>query len=253
MCVLLGFGAFGIPVVWDIGMAVLGLLRSLTPMREVDARLQMAAYRGDLEEVADALADGAEVNAVDRRGRSTALGRASLAGHVKVVSFLLERGADANKCCPIYYAAERNQVEVATVLLSHGADPNRFTNDGVPSALLVASELGHVAMVTLLLSKGTIIGPRRTERTAIGQAAAGGHLDAVKVLLASGCALGDKDASGHTPLHRAAMHGRMELCDYLLKQGADPRCKNDAGETAHDLARRSNHGDVVALLEKGGK
>lgn len=35
-----------------------------------------------------------------------------------------------------------------------------------------------------------------------------------------------KDIEGNTPLHKAALNGHLELCKFLMDQGADPNFKN---------------------------
>lgn len=57
------------------------------------------------------------------------------------------------------------------------------------------------------------------------------------------------DSDGDTGLHQAAYNGHVEVCRFLVENGADTGKRNSRGKTALDLARKQGHGAVVALLE----
>ena len=60
---------------------------------------------------------------------------------------------------------------------------------------------------------------------ALLQAAAAGHADAVRSLLAQGAPVDGKDESDWTALHFAAAHGRTDIAAILLDRGADPNAR----------------------------
>ena len=75
-------------------------------------------------------------NIRDYGGGETLLHCAAYGGHLNVVEFLLERGADPNVqgddgWTPLHYAVSRYHVDVARVLLDHGADPTIRDNEGM--------------------------------------------------------------------------------------------------------------------------
>ena len=99
--------------------------------------LWSAARDGKLEDVREALAAGAKVDAKGEGG-ATALFYAAQYGHAEVVEFLAGRGADVNVAAVIDIgdrsyrvtalgaAALGGYADVVRALLKHGADPPEY-------------------------------------------------------------------------------------------------------------------------------
>lgn len=66
--------------------------------------------------------------------------------------------------------------------------------------------------------------------------------------LLAGADLSQKDFSGRTPLHFAALHDHTEAIEFLLDHGADPRCVDMLGETAANLAETARAAGATRLL-----
>ncbi|KAK4054224.1 hypothetical protein OIV83_001250 [Microbotryomycetes sp. JL201] len=60
--------------------------------------------------------------------------------------------------------------------------------------------------------------------------------------------LDELDSYGFSPLHLATDRGHAEAVRILLDAGADPLLQDEDGNIALDLARISEHDDIVALL-----
>lgn len=75
----------------------------------------------------------------------------------------------------------------------------------------------------------------------------------MNLLAASGAQINVRGDLGDTPLHLAAMRGRVRGAARLLELGADPELRNEFGETALDAARNGTHLEVARLLTRAGK
>ena len=96
--------------------------------------LWTAAKRGSLDEIHDALAGGAKINAQDKNG-ITPLCWSAMSGHKDAVADLVEAGADVNGCnsdgaTPLIAAAFLGRTKVIETLLEHGARIDVINDEG---------------------------------------------------------------------------------------------------------------------------
>jgi ankyrin repeat protein len=101
------------------------------------------------------------------------------------VERLLDKGASINTYCkggptPLHFAASRNKVEVAKVLLARGANVN--STQGGYTPLYLAVERGHVEMVELLLESGASVNASGLEKTPLQYAEEYGHKEVARIL-----------------------------------------------------------------------
>ena len=89
-------------------------------------------------------------------------------------------------------------------------------------AMLCAVQ-GWVELIDVLIRElGNQVDARDNYQfTPLHSAANGGHVSAIRALLALRHELNAQDYLGRTPLHYAAMHGRVAALEELLGQGAD--------------------------------
>jgi ankyrin repeat protein len=122
--------------------------------------LGLASFFGHLELVEYFLAQGAEVNTPSRNGlRVRPLNSAAAGQRLEIARLLLEHGADANArqgedFTPLHAAAENGQVEMVRLLLDHGADPRAAAGSGRTPADL-AREAGHAQAAQVLEEAGS--------------------------------------------------------------------------------------------------
>jgi ankyrin repeat protein len=114
-----------------------------------------------------------------------------------------------------------NDLELARAPLDEGADVNtgEWTYDG--PLLKIASELGYLAIVDLLLDRGANL--EATDdlgQTALTSAAGYGRAEVVGRLLDRGANLDAVDWLGQSALSNAACEGHDGLVEWLLSRGA---------------------------------
>jgi hypothetical protein len=79
-----------------------------------------------------------------------------------------------------------------------------------------------------------------------------GYVDAVKIALQYGAKVTfhDPELDGNTVLHEACVHGRMQCISVLLKYGASPTAKNDAGQVCHEVADTFDQEEIAAYVAR---
>ncbi|MGB7243091.1 MAG: ankyrin repeat domain-containing protein [Sulfitobacter sp.] len=119
------------------------------------SEIMIAARSGDLEQVRELLASGAEP---DPSGIATPLIFAAQGGHLEIVELLLEHGADpnanSNLGSPLQVAAQRGHLDVSRILLQFAADPNAAGGEFDNTPLHEAAKTGDVEIGRLLISHG---------------------------------------------------------------------------------------------------
>ncbi len=203
-----------------VGCNTLGDLRDLTKNS-----LLMAMRRGDAAGVKRLIRQGADINSVAIESTGDfPLGMAAVGGHLPVVQYLVEMGADKDTAnnsgvTPLYFAAQGGSLEVVQYLLQEGADKNQADIDGM-TPLFIAASGGHLAVVRYLVQQAADKNKANKHGvTALFVAARHGHLAVVQYLVQEGADL-NQAAGDITPLAAATVKGRIEVANYLREQGA---------------------------------
>jgi len=146
--------------------------------------LQLAAYRGNLQEVSRLLQEGIPVDS-----QNDFIGTA------------------------LHTAAAGDQLKVAELLISRGADINaNLKNDLGPTPLHIAVNRSHLDMAEFLIGKGAEVNADDDGNiTPLHHAAWNGNLDIAKLLISNGADINMKNNSGATPLITAASRRRKEM------------------------------------------
>ena len=154
---------------------------------------------------------------------------ASARGDVEAVRRLLREGADVNApqgdgMTALHWAAERDDVQLADVLLYAGARVDAGTRIGHYTPLHLAARGAGAKVVELLLDAGGDPNASTTNSgaTPLHLAAATGDPEVVGVLTGAGADVnGREGAWGQTPLIFAAANNRVAAIEVLLGAGAD--------------------------------
>jgi ankyrin repeat protein len=252
------------------------------------ARMIQAAEAGDNTTVRQFLAQGADINAQDDRGR-TPLMAATHGNHVETVRVLIEAGADINirdnrSDNPFLYAGAEGLLDILKLTIDAGAD-TRLTNRFGGTALIPAAERGHVEVVQELLNRTDVevnhinnLGwTALLEAIILGD---GGerHQQIVRLLVDHGANIMIADKDGVTPLEHArardfraieqilleaarvrdmgmsaaAEAGEADAVKVWLSQGASVHAQDKFGVTALIAAAYRNDLEIVDILIDAG-
>ncbi|KAL3668819.1 hypothetical protein V7S43_006112 [Phytophthora oleae] len=180
-------------------------------------------------------------------------------GHLFVVSdLLLLTELDANtlmdeNVSPLYLASQMGYVAIASLLLARGADPNFRRPAGGVSCLYIAAQEGHDRIVCLLVNAGADVHTKMHDMsTALHIAARMGRKTVSRSLLRHGARLNDQTRSGLTALYIASEEGHVKLVEFLLEVGAAIDVQTSSGATALFAAVHRGHIAVVKGLLLGG-
>jgi len=179
------------------------------------------------------------------------LREAAIIGDVNLVRTLIENGTDVDSFddaflkTALHQAAMRGQKEVVELLLAKGAEVNA-RDRGCYTPLHYASQRGHKEITELLIAKGSNVNAQnKAGDTPLDVALSQNHKEIADLLIQKGA-----DVS----LHTAAQHGLLEKLKELISKGTDVNAKNNAGETALEVAIQEYHQDIVRLLiDKGAE
>ncbi|KAI1051111.1 hypothetical protein LB506_010823 [Fusarium annulatum] len=197
---------------------------------------------------------------------NTPLHVASVAGHDSYVKLILRYLEPEHQCLleirnkklqtPLHFAAFNGHSKISRTLLGYGADPNALDCHKI-SPLWVASSKGYSEVVDELLSHGagkTITTPNKNGKTPLYSAAAGNHVEVVKILLGiPGISVNQQTTYGFTPLFIASRNGYHDVVELLLAADSiEKDSENWLGLTPLFAAIANGHLEVTKLLLSKG-
>ncbi len=226
------------------------------------SELHDALSRRDEARVVALLRDGADIEEHNSHGW-TPLMAASLHGQVDLARLLLDHGTDlhavnAEGKSAIHYAAMRGGAEAVRLLVRHGAGVNAADTFGAYTPLHLAAahcnrETVQETCAALLAAGADVDARTKWGTTALWSAAVAGRGDLVDFLLRHGADLETRDQEGRTVLIFVAKHGSIgDMVGRLVAHGADVNAQDAAGRTALMYAALSARRSAIdALLDSG--
>ncbi|KAJ3270747.1 putative G-protein coupled receptor 63 [Terramyces sp. JEL0728] len=212
----------------------------------------------DVQKVKDYIDSGKDLNVKDEQGQ-TPLHMASNFGHINIVRILLEYNADIESknsmgFTALHSAVMYGQLAVMKLLRKHMANIETQSNNGW-TPLHTAAKRGHLECVVYLVKAGVHLdSSNKLGLGALHLAVSGNHLKIAKFLIHHG-AYPDTEDVGYTPLHVAALVGRLECAKYLLQCGANMVInfswqdkQNGTGNTPLHLASVEGEIEIVKVF-----
>ncbi len=185
---------------------------------------------------------------------------AATSGNVDAVAIALRQGADLEAKdgggrTPLILAVTSDRVDVAWLLVALGADPD-VQDAQQDSAWLVTGVTGSVAMLEALLPANPDL--KLTNRfggVSVIPASERGHVDYVRRVVKTGMNVNHVNNLGWTALLEAVILGDgsaryQQIVQILLAAGADPAIADKDGVTALQHARNSGQTKIAQLLER---
>lgn len=232
-------------------IAILVLHAAATPAMD----LHEAVYAGDVQQVRQLIAAGADVRAPNQFG-ATPMALAAVVADPAMLQVLLNAGADADSPnaegeTALMVVARTGNVEAAKLLLKSGANLQAREQWGGQTALMWAAAQRQPEMIRFLLSRGARVNERATVRdwqrrvTAEGRpkdmyrggltpllySAREGCIECARVLLEGGADINLTDPDGTTPLVMALLNVKWDTAKFLIERGADINYWDVYGQT----------------------
>ncbi|WP_412679717.1 ankyrin repeat domain-containing protein [Brevibacillus choshinensis] len=199
-------------------------------IKKLNQALLKAVQQGETNTISQLLADGADINATDDTGRTSAL-IAVHTNQLDVFNLLIKHGANINirderLDNPLLYASAAGLPDFVKASIAAGADTT-ITNRFGGTALIPAADRGHVVIVEELLTHSDVNVDHinRLGWTALLEAVILGdggekHQQIVNLLIQHGADVNLADHDGVTPLQHAKNRGYQDMVDALTQAGA---------------------------------
>jgi len=118
--------------------------------------------------------------------------------------------------------------------------------------IFTAAETNNVKRLEHLIQDGANVNEKDTDRgnTPIHWACAGGHLDAIELLLEYGGDINSQNKHGRTPLHCLVSERYDKIVLWLVQYcNADPYIQDKRGVSAYDLAQKFFQPEIEAAVK----
>ncbi|ASQ46766.1 ankyrin repeat domain-containing protein [Legionella clemsonensis] len=180
-------------------------------------------------------------------------------GHLSVVVFLLQQGADYRKpdeqgYLPLHFALEQshsNLSNLVKLLVKKEGDVNLVGPYGI-TPLHTAAFFGNTVAVECLLNLGAYVNAQETQegsgRTPLHSAASQGHNQVVELLLNANANVGARNKANETPLYEALRAGHLSTAQLFLEQGYWLSRKDL--ERLMEEGKKSGHLEVIELIKQ---
>ncbi|PNF40482.1 hypothetical protein B7P43_G08187 [Cryptotermes secundus] len=241
----------------DTGVDINTPLHSTKYSHQQYGLLHIASENGHVSLVRFLLENGAEINMCNWNN-STPLHLACNHGHKECVLMLLEGPACINESnkdgdTPLHVAVRAGNCDIVDILLNRKADLDSCNKYG-DTPLHVACQENNLTAVSLLMDKNADENVRNNNGDSpLDYAIKEGHTTLVKYILKrAGKRLMPREGDGRTYVHLAAITGDILMLDYLLQVLPEVNMGTAGGDTPLHLASLHGNTDAVLFLLKKG-
>ncbi|XP_075397032.1 ankycorbin isoform X2 [Tenrec ecaudatus] len=138
--------------------------------------------------------------------------------------------------------------KVASLLSKKGASATKQDSEG-KTAFHLAAAKGHVECLRVMVAHGVDVTAQDTAgHSALHLAAKNSHLEYIKKLLQSKCLIDSIDSAGKTALHYSAAQGCLPAVQILCEHKSSINIKDLDGNTPLLLAVQNDHSEVGRFL-----
>lgn len=155
----------------------------------------------------------------------------------------------------LYSAVSLDDEKVGRLITNNLMDYSGNPSKDPMSPLHCAAALGNIDMCQTLADKDKpeLINKKCTGGfTPLHFAVLFYHDDVIRLLVSMKADVNAVDDNKKSPFHLACEHGYIEICNYLLENGAKPELLTKDGELPITLAAKNKHVELVKLLIKEG-
>ncbi|KAF5628912.1 ankyrin 3 [Fusarium sp. NRRL 52700] len=170
--------------------------------------------------------------------------------NMEALTWLLEKGMNPNDKnpkghSPLTTAIRENRVEMVDFLLSHGADPNVRGQDWP-----VCMAVRNPPVLKRILS---VLAEPRAFKGVMEMAVVANQLESVKLLLAAGVSVEDKNGGVFSPLTSAIREDRKDIVWFLINEGgADINAPGEHLPVVKALRRYRGDSEILEFLLEHG-
>ncbi|MBN1272910.1 MAG: ankyrin repeat domain-containing protein [Candidatus Aminicenantes bacterium] len=221
------------------------------------APIHFAGFMNDPDMINLLLENGAVID-TSAIGGATPLIHSSMADLFSLSRFLLEHGADINIQCnalttPLYFAVLNNNLEYLTYLIEKGADTDTpdFLNR---TPLYVAIRDGYINITEKLMEHGAEIRYQGlpSNKNFLHLAAIRGRKETADLLIRKGFNVNEQDENGWTPLDYALRYGQFLTAEFLKKRGGIQKAAENVISAKNLLNQTLKSGEAVIIKLQNG-
>ena len=224
------------------------LLKSLGAKKGATLSVHLAARHGNMDALKTWLSNRANVHFRELKHQATPLHWAAEADQLEAATFLLSKGAKTTSrtdggWTALHSAAAKGSTNVVALLLKRRVPINAISQSGTPLDLAIGYK--KEAAVGMIRDKGG----REGWQVSIHMAAAKGKAVAVQNFLRRGVKVDTVDSLHRsTPLHWAAGAGKVNTMEMLIARGATVDARSESDATPLHQAVLRDRPEAVKLL-----